>query len=435
MPRAFLIKAKKEKKKDEGQISQSAHENGQFSNGVADPHSNVYLSRPEAQVSPPTDFQSSPPASARLHFKRKHSQSTAEDRLLTHASHPVCQADGFVTNKNTVTEIPRVANRGLPRKTRKKGPKKNVVYYYKVAQEGEHRNGKQPPGLGHDTSSNTDVPHEQGSHTHQRKSHNYAAANSKGVKSQGNPNGSYYYNPPTHSASCQEKSTRFKYEKASHPDSAKQFNYAAAAGNFPRERREVAPAVNNVGLDNVKIVEVHSIGQKMDIVYPEETRNGPVPAAPAHRPNEDYRCNVSAANNVPASAPPPQHYIPRKEPTPRRQHQCKPLHLLRHLLSIISQCTPFQVLLECSIRPSLEPPFLKRFQALPICFHQWVRMARPSPSLHTSNRPIPQHHNNHHHSHKRLPPCPLDHRCRGRHILSITCHNNSLRDLSCINQE
>lgn len=35
MPRAFLIKAKKEKKKDEGQISQSAHENGQFSNGVA----------------------------------------------------------------------------------------------------------------------------------------------------------------------------------------------------------------------------------------------------------------------------------------------------------------------------------------------------------------------------------------------------------------
>lgn len=277
----------------------------------------MYLSRPEAQVSPPTDFQSSPPASARLHFKRKHSQSTAEDRLLTHASHPVCQADGFVTNKNTVTEIPRVANRGLPRKTRKKGPKKNVVYYYKVAQEGEHRNGKQPPGLGHDTSSNTDVPHEQGSHTHQRKSHNYAAANSKGVKSQGNPNGSYYYNPPTHSASCQEKSTRFKYEKASHPDSAKQFNYAAAAGNFPRERREVAPAVNNVGLDNVKIVEVHSIGQKMDIVYPEETRNGPVPAAPAHRPNEDYRCNVSAANNVPASAPPPQHYIPRKEPTPQ----------------------------------------------------------------------------------------------------------------------
>ena len=306
---------------------------------TTDPHSNeiVHSSRPEDRISPLTDSYHS---TAGLHAKRKHSQNaTVDQREITPAPRPR-EADVYVPNKNAVTEIPRAGNKGVPRKTRKRNPKRTAVYYYKATQEIKDSTGQQPRGVGHETNSLKDVPLEgQGPRmpisTHQRKSHNYAApANAKQVKSQGNPNGGYYFNPPTHSASCQEKSTRFEYEKASHRESPKQFNYAEATGKFPRERHEPAPTLNNMGLDNVKIVEVHSIGQKMDIVYPDKTGNGPVSSA--RRPNEDYRSSVSAAN-VPVSAPQP-HYIQRKEPVPKEpapvQTSAPPVKPVVHYLPV-----------------------------------------------------------------------------------------------------
>lgn len=284
-----------------------------------DPQSNeiVNSSRPEDRISPPTDPHLQPSS---LHAKRKNSQSEAEsDEREICVAPRLSQADVCVSNKNAAAEIPRAGNKGISRKTRKKNPRKSVVYYYEVAKKLKEGRGEQLQGVSHDARSHRDVPHEgQGPRTtfssHQRK-HNYAAAaNSKQVKSQGNPHGGYQFNPPTYSTRCQEKSTRFEYQKTIYRERPTQFNYAETSGKFSRESHEVAPTVNNVGLDNVKIVEVHSIGQKMDIVYPDKSRNSP--PVPSHRPNEDYRGNVPAAN-VPASAPPTTNYIQRKEPLPQ----------------------------------------------------------------------------------------------------------------------
>ena len=266
----------------------------------------------EDQISPPTRSKESP---VRLLVKRKHSHvTTGEDRETVSASR-LTQTGVFGTNRNGILESPRADNAIVPRKTRKRNPKKTVVYYYKAKQEVEDGNGGKRVAVCHDPCLAKDVPLEgKSTSTHQRNINNYVAANSKRVTSQGNPNCGYHFKPPMHSKSCQEKSARFEYEKAGHQESAKQFNHAEPrTGKFSRERREVAPTAGNVGLDNVKIVEVHSIGQKMDIVYP--NKSGPVPAAPVHHRNEEYRCNVSSANNVPASDP-PAHFIQRKEPTP-----------------------------------------------------------------------------------------------------------------------
>lgn len=115
----------------------------------------------------------------------------------------------------------------------------------------------------------------------------------------------------------------------------------------------------------------------------------------------------------------------------KRRLQFQLLPLLRLQLSIISQCMQFQPLVECSTRLFLEPLSLKKFLALQICSHQWVKMAKPSPNLDTSNKLLPQYHSNHHH---RLPqPCHPNHKYRLHHTASPQCH--SLRDLLCINQE
>lgn len=238
MPRAFLIKAKKEKKKEEEQSPHLEHQHGQLQNDVADPQSNeiVNSSRPEDRISPPTDPHLQPSS---LHAKRKNSQSEAEsDEREICVAPRLSQADVCVSNKNAAAEIPRAGNKGISRKTRKKNPRKSVVYYYEVAKELKEGRGEQLQGVSHDARSHRDVPHEgQGPRTtfssHQRK-HNYAAAaNSKQVKSQGNPHGGYQFNPPTHSTRCQEKSTRFEYQKTIYRERPTQFNYAETSGARP----------------------------------------------------------------------------------------------------------------------------------------------------------------------------------------------------------
>ena len=275
----------------------------------------MHSSIPEDRISPSTDPLLVPSG---LHAKRKHTQNEAELDEREISDVPcLSQADVYVSNRSAAAEIPRAGNKVMSRKTRKRSSKKSVVDYYEVARELKEGRGEQPQGVDHNASSRRDVPHDGKRlrttfSSHQRK-HNYAAAaNSKQVESQGNPHGGYHFHPPTHSARCQEKSTRFEHQKAIYQESPTQFNYAETGGKFSRERHEVAPTVNNVGLDNVKIVEVHSIGQKMDVVYPEKSRNSP--AVPSHCPNEDYQ--VSAAN-VAASAPPQTNYIQRKEPLPQ----------------------------------------------------------------------------------------------------------------------
>ena len=275
----------------------------------------MHSSIPEDRISPSTDPLLVPSG---LHAKRKHSQNEAELDEREISDVPcLSQADVNVSNRSAAAEIPCAGNKVMSRKTRKRSSKKSVVDYYEVARELKEGRGEQPQGVDHNAISRRDVPHDGKRlrttfSSHQRK-HNYAAAaNSKQVESQGNPHGGYHFHPPTHSARCQEKSTRFEYQKAIYQESPTQFNYAETGGKFSRERHEVAPTVNNVGLDNVKIVEVHSIGQKMDVVYPEKSRNSP--AVPSHCPNEDYQ--VSAAN-VAASAPPQTNYIQRKEPLPQ----------------------------------------------------------------------------------------------------------------------
>ena len=250
-----------------------------------------------------------------LHAKRKHSQSAADDRReisspISVPSERPSQGNEPHSNKHAVTEFPRAVTK-TQRKTRKRSPKKSVVYYYKVAQEGT----ESPRRANNAKSAFTDVPHDrQVPHkttitTLQRNSHNYPAAESKRVKSHGSPNGGYYYNPPEHSVSCQDKTARFEYEKGIRQENPTRYNYAEAPGKFPREKREVSPTTRNVGLDNVKIVEVHSIGQTMDVANPDGKRNGP---PPARHPSEDYH-----GNKTTASVPTPGHYIQRSEPTPQ----------------------------------------------------------------------------------------------------------------------
>lgn len=313
MPRAFLIKAKKEKKKEDDAPSSHVQVNRQFSNGISDPHSNDRIVCPsEDQLSPPTHTKESP---VRLHVKRKHSHVTASAEEREIISVPRLTQTGVLeTNRNVITESPLADNAIVPRKTRKRSPKKTVVYYYKAKQDARDGISEKHVAVGRDSCLSKDVPLEgKSASMHQRNIHNYVAANSKRVTSQGNPNCGYHFKPPTHSTNCQEKSTRFEYEKAGHQESAKPFNYAESrTGKFSREKREIAPTAGNIGLDNVKIVEVHSIGQKMDIVYP--NKSGTVPTAPVHHGSEEYRCNVSSAN-VPASDPPARS-VQRKEPTP-----------------------------------------------------------------------------------------------------------------------
>lgn len=310
MPRAFLIKAKKEKKKEDEAGTQLPQESAQISNGVSDPHSNesAPLSTFVDQIS--TQSRTSP---ASLHAKRKHPQSAEdEERRLTSAPTERPNQTNVLATKNTVAEIPRTAAK-LQRKTRKRSPKKTVVYYYKAVQDG-----REPPReANNENSSFTDVPLDRQVSppnktisSLERNSNNYAE--SKRVKSQGNPKGYYYDASATHSV---DKTARFEYEKDIRQEHSTKYNYAKAPPNFPREEREFAPNARNVGLDNVKIVEVHSIGQTMDNVYPDQKRNGPTPP---RRPSEDYRCNTTAANHVPTSST-ATHYQrnePRTQETP-----------------------------------------------------------------------------------------------------------------------
>lgn len=311
MPRAFLIKAKKERRKDDEQGTQLVLETTHSSTVVvADPHSNesAHLSKTKGQISAPLDSETSP---ACFPAKRKHSQSTADERqeIYSQPSAPgklPNQTNELSTNKYPFTEIPRAATK-VQRKTRKRSPKKSVVYYYQASKEGTEQSRGAENELCHFKDVSLD---RQGRPNKlQRNGQNYAAADFKRVTSQGSPSGGYYYTSE-HPVNCQERTARFEYEKKVHKENSTRNNYGNPSAKFPREKREVAQITSNVGLDNVKIVEVHSIGQTTNVAYPDEKRNGP---PHARQPSEDYHCNTSTASESTHG-----HYIPRnKEPAPQ----------------------------------------------------------------------------------------------------------------------
>lgn len=115
----------------------------------------------------------------------------------------------------------------------------------------------------------------------------------------------------------------------------------------------------------------------------------------------------------------------------KKHLQCQHLTLLPPLLSIICQCMQFQVLVECSIRLSLELLFSRKFLALQICTRLWERMVNPS--LGTSNQLLLRHPSSHHHSHQLLLLCRRNLKYRLHHLFSPTCR--SPRVLLHINHE
>ena len=278
------------------------------------------------QISTPVETQTSPVS---LPAKRKHSQSAADEKREIYSARTECPNEASGLDKeNSTLEISHTSAK-LQRKTRKRSPKKTAVYYYN-AQEGKepHREVNKEKSSFKDVTLERQVPPNKAISTLQQNSHNYAAADSKRVKSQGNPNGGYYYDQTAHSMNCQEKTTRFEYEKGIRQEHSTQYNYAKSHPTFPREERDVAQNTSNVGLDNVKIVEVHSIGQTMEAAYPDKNRNGP---APPRHPSEDFNRHTTT-NRVPTSTPASQ-YEPRPQekssvPTPVPSSAAPVVHYL-----------------------------------------------------------------------------------------------------------
>ncbi|XP_068721186.1 uncharacterized protein [Montipora capricornis] len=325
MPRAFLIKAKKEKRKEDELGSQPGHSPNGILADLRDNESD-FLTKTEDQISPAGDSRSSRDF---ILGKRKYAQQATDERQETptdSSGRTPRQANELYANKHVVTEIPSAAIKAQ-RKTRKRSPKKSLVSYNDVTQEGS----EPPRGVNNEKSRVKDVPLERRVppnktiSTLQRDANNYAAADAKRVKSQGSLNGGYYYNPSEHSITCHKETKRFEYERSIRQENSAQHNYAKSTGTFPREKRELAQITNNIGLDNVKIVEVHSIGPSTDTVYPDEKRNG---QPTARNPSEDYQRKSSTA-----SEPTPSQYTStsRNETRPQVTPAVQPEPVVHYL--------------------------------------------------------------------------------------------------------
>ena len=277
-----------------------------MSSTLTDTRSNGIVSSSKTEDHISTSAGSSP--SLNSIRKRKYTQTATEETQETsseaiNASKRPCQGNEPPAGRDAATEIPCASVRAH-RKTRKRSPKKSMVYSYKGAEESTEKSR----GVNNEKSSFTDVPHErQVSPTiisSVRRRNDYAVADSKRVKSQGSLNGGSYYNPSEQSITCQKGTKKLEYERRVRQENSTQHNYAESS----REKREVAQIDNNVGLDNVKIVEVHSIGHAMEIVYPDKKRNG---QPPTKQPIEEYPKKTATAGEPTSS-----HYVQRNDTRP-----------------------------------------------------------------------------------------------------------------------